>query len=204
MILVHHLRVGRSVFTVWLLEELGLDYELKVYERDPKTMRADPALRDAHPLGKSPVIEVDGFTLAESGAIAAYLVERFDNGALGPGEGVEARGKWLQWLHYSEGSAFVPLIMTMLLQREQGETPKLIAGFAAGEVKLHLDYLAASLGDGPYILGERFSAPDVGLGYAVNMAGRLGLLEAYPTLAAYAQRVCARPAFLKAMERTGG
>lgn len=204
-ILVHHLRVGRSVFTVWLLEELGLDYELKIYERDPKTMRADPALREAHPLGKSPVIEDGPHKLAESGAIATWLVERYDaDNALGPTPGDDAaRAEWLQWLHYPEGSAFAPLLMRLLLSREAGEAP-VFAAFSAGETKLHLDHMAAKLGDKPFFLGDRFQAPDVGLAYICNMAARLGALGDHPTLAAYGERMTSRPAFVKAMERTGG
>ncbi|MEM7524483.1 MAG: glutathione S-transferase family protein [Pseudomonadota bacterium] len=205
MILVHHLRVGRSVFTVWMLEELGLDYNLKIYDRDPKTMRAPDELKTAHPLGKSPVIEDGGIKLAESGAIATYLVDTYDKDGLlaPPRDDAAARATWTQWLHYPEGSAFVPFLMRLLLSREQGDAP-VVAAFAAGEQTLHLDYMAAALGDKPFFLGDKFQAPDVGLTYICAMAGRLGVLGDHPTLAAYAGRMTARPAFLKAMERTGG
>ncbi|MEM8751673.1 MAG: glutathione S-transferase family protein [Pseudomonadota bacterium] len=204
MILVHHLRVGRSVFTVWLLEELGLDYELKIYDRDPKTMRAPPELKAAHPLGKSPVIEDGAITLSESGAIAAYLVERYGaGGPLAAPEAWPARAEWLQWLHYPDGSAFLPLMLNLLLSREAGEA-KAVAAFAAGETKLHLDYMTAALDGRDFILGDAFSVPDVGVGYACNMAARLGLLGDRPALAAYAERMTARPAFRRAAEKTGG
>ncbi|MCP4997852.1 MAG: glutathione S-transferase [Hyphomicrobiales bacterium] len=128
MILVHHLRVGRSVFTVWLLEELGLNYELKIYERD-RNMRAPADLKEAHPLGKSPVIEDGDLNLAESGAIAAYLVDTYDTDNLlaPPRDDAAARAEWTQWLHYSEGSAFAPLLMKLLLRGEQ--EPALIGTF---------------------------------------------------------------------------
>lgn len=204
--LVHHLRVGRSVFTVWLLEELGLPYELKIYDRGP-TFRAPPELKAAHPLGKSPVIEVDGVTLAESGAIAAYLLERHDPAhSLAPAPDAPAaeRAAFWQWLHYPEGSGFLPLLLKMLLMREGEPKPAQIAAFAEGEVALHLGYLRDQLGDRPFILGERFQGPDVGLVYLLSLAQRLGELGPYPTLAAYLERATARPAFQRAMAKTGG
>ncbi len=205
MILVHHLRIGRPLFTVWLLEELGLDYELKIYLRDPKTMRAGPELKAAHPLGKSPVIEDGGIVLAETGAIAAYLIERYDDkGALAPPPGdPAARAAWLQWLHYPEGSAFLPLLMKLLLAREKEPKPPLISAFAEAETALHLDYLEASLGDRPFILGDRLQGPDFGVAYIAQLAGRLELLGERPLLSAYLARMTARPAFLRAREKAG-
>lgn len=204
MILVHHLRVGRSIYTVWLLEELGLDYELKIYDRNPKTRRAPPELRAAHPLGKSPVIEDEGVVLAESGAIATYLTDRYDpDFTLSPrSDDGAARAEWLEWLHYPEGSAVLPFMMKLLLAQEASAT--VIDGFASAEARLQLDHMAAKLGDGAFILGDRFQAPDVGLAFVTGMAGRLGALGDHPTLAAYAERMTARPAFQRAMARTGG
>lgn len=208
MILVHHLRVGRSVFTVWLLEELGLDYELKIYKRNDMG-RAPPELKEAHPLGKSPVIEIDGQTLAESGAIATYLTDYYDpNNTLTPArDDKAARLSWLQWLHYSEGSAFAPMLIKMLLMREAdaGVQPSPLLGmFSEAEVALQLGYMQDSLGDKPFILGDTLQAPDIGFTYIAAMAERLGTLGDYPKLQAYAQRNMARPAFLRAAEKTGG
>lgn len=203
MILVHHLRIGRSVFTVWLLEELGLDYELKIYERD-RNMRAQADLKAAHPLGKSPVIEDGDLKLAESGAIAAYLVDTYDKDNLlaPPRDDVAARAEWTQWLHYSEGSAFAPLLMKLLLRGEN--EPTLISTFADGEVTRQLRYIDGFLGDKTFLLGERIQAPDFGMTYIAHMAHRLGELEPYPRIGAYLQRNTARPAFKRAMQRTGG
>ena len=205
MILVHHLRVGRSVFTVWLLEEMGLDYELKIYVRN-EMGRAPPELREAHPLGKSPVIVDDGLMVAETGAIASYLVDRYDteNRFAPPREDVAARAEWTTWLHYPEGSAFMPLLMTMLLGREKEPKPPILSAFTAGEVKLHLSYMENALGDKDFLLGDAFSAVDVGFSYIASMAERLGLLKAYPKLDAYRERNMKRPAFLRAVEKTGG
>ena len=203
MIHVHHLRIGRSVFTVWLLEELGLDYELTIYERD-RHMRAPATLKTAHPLGKSPVIADGDLTLAESGAIAAYLIDTYDSGnrLAPPRDDVAARAIWSQWLHYSEGSAFAPLLIKLLL-RGQSE-PSLIGGFADAEIRLHLGYIDGQLGDGTFLLGERLQGPDFGVTYILRLASRLGELEPYPRLCAYLERNTSRPAYRRAMERTGG
>ncbi len=202
--IVHHLRVGRSVFTVWLLEELGLDYALKIYDRN-EMGRAPPELRAAHPLGKSPVIDFGAFTLAESGAIATYLVDTYDtaNAFAPPHSEPVARAKWNQWLAYSEASAFAPLLFKLLLAREDPKPP-VISAFADGEVALHLSHMQTSLGDNAFILGERFQAPDIGLTYICQMADRLGELGPYPGLKAYLDRNLARPAFQRALEKTGG
>lgn len=203
-VLVHHLRVGRSVFTVWLLEELGTDYDLKIYDRN-EMGRAPPELSEAHPLGKSPVIEVDGFTLAETGAIATYLQETRDEaGQFTPPASGKARGQWLQWLHYPEGSAFAPLLMKLLLSRTEDPKPMLISMFAQAEVELHLGYLRDQLADQPFILGQEMTLPDFGCAYICHMASRLDLLADYPTLQDYAERMTSRDAFKRAMEKTGG
>lgn len=204
MILVHHLRVGRSVFAVWLLEELGLDYELQIYNRG-ETGRAPPELKNAHPLGKSPVIETEGFTLSESGAITTYLLEKYDSeNSLGPqGDGAQ-KAQWLQWLHYSEASAFAPILLKLLLMREQTPKPPIVNAFASGEVALQLNYVQDFLGDKTYLLGDELKAPDFGMCFVLQMAEKLGELTAYPALSAYLARAVDRPAFKRAMERTGG
>ena len=205
MILVHHLIVGRSVFTVWLLEEMGLEYELKIYKRN-EMGRAPPELKEAHPLGKSPVIVDDGLMVAETGAIASYLVDRYDvdHKFAPPRSDVAARAEWTTWLHYPEGSAFMPLLMTMLLAREAEPKPPVVSGFTEGEVALHLGYMQDALGDREFLLGDEISAVDIGFTYIVGMAERLGQLGPYPKLAAYLKRNTERPAFQRAVEKTGG
>ncbi|MEM9738622.1 MAG: glutathione S-transferase family protein [Pseudomonadota bacterium] len=204
MITVHHLRVGRSIFTVWFLEELALDYALKIYVRNEMN-RAPPELKDAHPLGKSPVIEFGDLTLAESGAIATHLVDTYDteHAFAPPHSDAIARAKWNQWLAYSEASAFAPLLIKLLLTREDPKPP-VISAFAAGEVALHLGYMQDSLGEKAFILGDTLQAPDIGFTYICHMAERLGEIGPYPSLKAYLDRNMARPAFARAMERTGG
>ena len=206
MILVHHLRVGRSVFTVWLLEEMGLDYELKIYDRG-EDGRAPAELKQAHFMGKSPVIEMDGYTLAESGAIANYLCAHYDaDNKLGPvNDSKQAHAEWLHWLHFSEGTAVTALMMQLLLIRSgEGATAPTIKGFADGETQLQFDYIAQQLGNKPYLLGDDLRAPDVGVGFVCQMAMTLGLLNNHPTLQAYVGRIAERSAFKAAMDKTGG
>ncbi len=200
MLTIHHLRIGRSIFTVWLLEELGVEYDLVEYHRNPETMRAPPELREIHPLGKSPVIEDDGLLLSESGAITAYLLNKYDSdGKFGPDEGDAAWAEYTQWLHYAEGSVFVPLLLKLLSTRAGGHA--LLDGFADPEVALHFGHIAGKLGDNDFILGDRITGADFGITYMVSMAERLGLLEPYPTLADYMARNLSRPAFARALER---
>ena len=202
MITVHHLRVGRSIFTVWLLEELGVDYDLTVYLRYPATFRAPPELKRIHPLGKSPVIDDDGQVIAESGAITSYLLEKYDSAHhLHPArDDLSAWATFTQWLHYPEGSVFLPLLVKMLLLRS-GQPHAVLDAYAAGEIKLHLDHLNGQLSDKRFILGAQFSGADIGITYVVSLARRLGLLEHYPALSAYLERNTSRPAFQNAIAR---
>ncbi|MEM1248188.1 MAG: glutathione S-transferase family protein [Acidobacteriota bacterium] len=205
MLTIHHLIVGRSVFTVWLLEELGIEYQLEPYHR-LATRRAPPELREVHPLGKSPVIVDEGRTIAESGAIATYLLEKYDpDHELSPPP--SDRDRWvqfIQWLHYPEGSAFGPLSLVLLSASSPEPMPQLVQDFATAEVKLHLDYIESALKERDYILGNEFSAADIGLGYIVALADRLQLIEGRETISAYLQRLQQRPAFQRAHERSGG
>ena len=205
MILVHCLRIGRLLFTVWLLEELGLEYDLKIYLRNPETMRSQADMKAAHPLGKSPVIEDGDLMLAESGAIASYLIDTYDEaGAFAPPrDDTKARAIYTQWLRYPEGSAFVPFIMKLLLSREQEPLPPMIDGFATGEVALHLGYIQDFLADKPFILGDTLQGPDIGITYILQLAQRVGELAPYPALEAYRERMMSRPAFQRARERAG-
>lgn len=202
MITLHHLRIGRSIFTVWLLEELGVDYQMEVYHRDPETMRASASLKEVHPLGKSPVIEDDGLMLTESGAIAAYLLEKYDHeNKFGPSRSdLASWAEFTQWLAYPEGSVFAPLLLKMLTLRSGVDHP-VITPFSEAEIKLHYDHIANKLADNDYILGDEFSAADFGISYMVSMGERLGQLANYPSLQAYWERMQARPAFISAIAK---
>lgn len=202
MIKLHHLRIGRSIFTVWQLEELGAEYELEVYTRDPKTMRAPESLQKIHPLGKSPVIDDGGLLIAESSAITTYLLEKFDteNRLAPPRSDLANWATFTQWLHYPEGSVFLPLLVKMLLLRSD-QPHDIFAAFSQREIKLHFDYIAKKLADSPYILGDHFSAADFGVSYVVSLGERLGQLKSWPTLSAYLARNQGRPAYLRALKR---
>ncbi|MEH6558088.1 MAG: glutathione S-transferase family protein [Oceanicoccus sp.] len=202
MLTIHHLRIGRSIFTVWLLEELGLEYEVKEYFRNPETNRAPPELKDIHPLGKSPVIDDDGLILTESGAIVSYLLEKHDpEHKFSPASfDLAAWGTYNQWLHYPEGSVFLALLIQLLLLRSGVPAP-VFEGYSKAEVKLHLDHISNQLGDNEYILGDQFSAADFGVCYMMSMAESLGLLSEHKSLSDYVQRNKNRPAFKRAVDR---
>ena len=202
MITLHHLRIGRSIFTVWLLEEAGVEYQLQVYHRDPETMRSQADLKAVHPLGKSPVIEDGDLMLTESGVIADYVLEKYDtDNRLHPSrDDLTAWARYQQWLTYPEGSVFAPLLLKMLTLRSGVDHP-VITPFSDAEIKLHFDHIVDQLGDNDYILGDDLCGADFGICYVVSMAERLGQLGDYPTLQAYATRCMNRPAFLRAKER---
>jgi len=217
MITVHHLNNSRSQRILWLLEELGLEYEIKKYQRDPKTMLAPPELKAVHPLGKSPVITDDGTVVAESGAIVEYLVERYGNGRLVPAAGTPEKLKYTYFLHFAEGSAMSPLLMKLVFDRiENGPMPffvkpvargiarKVKEGFVNPNIQAQLDYLESELKARPWFAGGEFSAADIQMSFALEAAASRGGLGAqYPQLSGFLQRIHARPAYGRALERGG-
>jgi len=217
MITVHHLNNSRSQRILWLLEELGLEYEIKKYQRDPKTMLAPPELKAVHPLGKSPVITDDGTVVAESGAIVEYLVERYGNGRLVPAAGTPEKLKYTYFLHFAEGSAMSPLLMKLVFDRiENGPMPffvkpvargiarKVKEGFVNPNIQAQLDYLESELQARPWFAGGEFSAADIQMSFALEAAASRGGLGAqYPQLSGFLQRIHARPAYQRALERGG-
>jgi glutathione S-transferase len=217
MIIVHHLNNSRSQRILWLLEELGLEYEIKRYERDPKTKLAPDALRAIHPLGKSPVITDGPLTVAESGAIIEYLVERYGKGKLVPAPGTPERLRWTYWLHYAEGSAMFPLLLKLVFsQVEKAPMPFFVRPVAKGiaqnvkssyvqpQIELHLNYLEAELGKSTWFAGNEFSAADIQLSFVLEAAAARGGLEGdRPKLSAFLDKIHARPAYLRALERGG-
>lgn len=217
MIIVHHLNNSRSQRILWLLEELGLEYEIKPYARDAKTMLAPPELRAVHPLGKSPVI-TDGDTMvAESGAIIEYLIERYGKGQFVPGAGTPEKLRYTYWLHYAEGSAMTPLLMKLVFDKvETSPMPffaKPIARAIAQKVKksyinpqivAHLSYMEGELKRGKWFAGDEITGADIQLSFVLEAASaRGGLDEKYPKLAAFVKRIHARPAYKRALERGG-
>ena len=215
-ITVHHLNDSRSQRILWLLEELGLEYEVKRYERDPETMLAPASLKEVHPLGKSPVITDEELTLAESGAIVEYLVERYGNGRLAPKAETPERLRYTYWLHYAEGSAMPPLVMELIFNQIEEKSPfylRAIAKIITGRVKQtyiqpqiaqNLDYLEAELKKNTWFVGDEFTAADIQLSFPLEAAAAYSnLCQNYPQLTAFLERVHARPAYQKALERGG-
>ena len=217
MIVVHHLNNSRSQRVLWLLEELGVPYEVKRYERNTETMLAPPSLKAVHPLGKSPVITDGDRTVAESGAITEYLVERYGNGRLAPAPGTPERARYTYWLHYAEGSAMPPLLLKLVFDRiETAPMPffvrpiaKQIAGrakssFIEPQIKLHLDYCEQELAKNPWFAGSEFSAADVQMSFPLEAAAARGGLDGrYPKLNGFLATVHARPAYQRALEKGG-
>jgi glutathione S-transferase len=217
MITVHHLNNSRSQRVLWLLEELGLDYEVKRYQRDARTMLAPPELRQVHPLGKSPVISDESQVVAESGAIIEYLVDRYGHGRLRPAEGSPERLRYTYWLHYAEGSAMPPLLLSLVFARLReapapffvrpilrGIADKAMAGFVRPQLQTHLDFMEAELAKAEWFAGEEFSAADIQMSFPIEAAAtRGGLAASRPRLMAFLQRIHARPAYQRALERGG-
>ncbi len=217
MITVHHLNNSRSQRVLWLLEELGLDYQIERYQRDPKTMLAPAALRKVHPLGKSPVITDDAHTLAESGAIIDYLVERHGNGRLIPPPDTAERLRYTYWLHYAEGSAMPPLLLKLVFdQIEKARMPFFVkpvaraiaqrakSTFITPQITLHLDYMEAELARSTWFAGDDFSAADIQLSFPLEAAAaRAGLDQRRPRLMDYLTRIHARPAYQRALQQGG-
>lgn len=214
MITVHHLDTSRSHRILWLLEELGVPYDLARYKRDKKTMLAPPELKQIHPLGKSPVIIDDGLVLAESGAIIEYLVERA--GKLKPAPGTPEHLRYLYWLHYAEGSAMPVLLLKLVFQRLPGAAPFFIRplirsvadrtqqSFINPQFERHIAYWEAELTKSPWFAGNAFTAADIQMSYPVeNGVSRFGVAKKYPAVDAFLARIRERPAYQKALARGG-
>ena len=220
MIVVHHLNNSRSQRILWLLEELGLEYEIKRYERDPKTMLAPPELKAVHPLGKSPVITDGDLVVAESGAIVEYLTARAsgtDVARLVPAAGTPARLRYTHFLHFAEGSMMSPLLLKLVFDKiestpmpffakpiARGIARKVKGTFVLPQIALQLGYLEAELGKHPWFAGEEFSAADIQMSFPLEAAASRGGLDAkYPNLTDFLARIHARPAYRRALERGG-
>lgn len=217
MIIVHHLNNSRSQRILWLLEELGLDYEIRKYQRDAKTMLAPPELRAVHPLGKSPVISDGANTVAESGAIIEYLLERYGNGKFVPAAGTPDKLRYTYFMHYAEGSAMTPLLMKLVFDRvESSPMPFFARPIARGiahkvkqtyilpQIAQHLAYLEAELAKANWFAGPEFSGADIQISFVLEAAAsRGGLGDKYPKLMDFLNRIHARAAYQRALERGG-
>ena len=217
MIIVHHLNNSRSQRVLWLLEELGLPYEIVRYQRDPKTMLAPKELRAIHPLGKSPILQDGDVTLAESGAIVEYLIERYGQGRLRPTVGSPDWLRYVYFLHYAEGSAMPPLLLKLVFVRmETAPVPffakpvaRMLAkgaqkAFVDPQLKLHLDYLEGEIGKSEWFAGNEFTAADIQMSFPLEAAASRGGLDgSRPKLHAFLERIHARPAYQAALTKGG-
>jgi glutathione S-transferase len=214
MITVHHLNNSRSQRILWLLEELGLEYDIKYYQRNPETMLAPASLRQIHPLGKSPVITDDALTLAESGAIIEYLVERYGEGRFAPPLDIPERLRYRYWLHYAEGSLMPPLLIKLIFDQMEEKSPFLLrpivraisqsvrSSFIEPQITTHLDYLESELEHYPWFAGDEFTAADIQMSFPLEAAAeRAGLDASRPKLMDWLDRIHARPAYQRAVKR---
>jgi glutathione S-transferase len=216
MITVHHLNNSRSQRVLWLLEELGLPYEIRHYQRDAKTSLAPPELRQVHPLGKSPVVTDGGLTVAESGAILEYLVDRYGQGRLKP-TGEQDLLHYRYYLHFAEGSAMPPLLMKLVFNKikrapmpffvkpiARGIADKVLSSFVQPNIDSQLRFIESELAARPWFAGAEFSAADVQMSFPLEAAAaRGGVMGGFPKIQAFLNRIHARPAYRRALERGG-
>ncbi|HKC50439.1 MAG TPA: glutathione S-transferase [Myxococcota bacterium] len=202
MIEVHHLNNSRSQRVLWLLEELGLPYEIVSYQRDATTNLAPESLKRIHPLGKSPVIRDGAQVLIESGAILEYIVRKYGKGKLAPADSSPDWPRYLQFLHYAEGSAMLPVMLKLYLSRI-GEAGAPLAPRVTSEIENHFGWLDGELAHSDFFVGKELSAADINLSFPIQAARLLHGLDKFPNLARFLDRVHARPAYKRALERGG-
>jgi glutathione S-transferase len=215
MITVHHLNNSRSQRVLWLLEELGCEYRVVKYQRDPHTLLAPPELKRIHPLGKSPVITDGAHTLAESGAILEYLIDRYGNGRLRPPPESAERLRYTYWLHYAEGSAMPPLLLKLVFLRLPRPVPALIRpivravaqrvqqGLIDPQLRTHIDYWEGELGRSTWFAGEELTGADVQMSFPLEAAAARAGIALGPRVSQFLARIHARPAYRRALAAGG-
>lgn len=217
MITVHHLENSRSQRTLWLLEALGIDYDIKRYSRDPVTSLAPPELKAVHPLGKSPVITDGDVTVAESGAIVEYLMEHYSDGRLRPADTPEARRDYTYWLHYAEGTMMPLMIIGLLMRRvddakmpffvkpiARGITGKIREGYLNANLSRNVEFMNTTLATRPWFTGEHLTAADIHMSFILEgLNVSLNLQADYPNLADCLQRCHDDDNYQRALERGG-
>ena len=202
MIKLHHLGFSRSSRIIWLCEEGNIPYEMVQYHRDPNTRRSPPELADAHRLAKAPTVEVDGLTMVESGAIIEYLIEKHSDGALGVATDHAERGKYLEWLHFAEGTMGMSFIITGIAPM-LGGLPDVIGGFLNAEVENLLNHLEIELEGKDFLVADKFTGADINLHYMLEGRSALGQLESRPNCKRYFDALVARPGYQKTVELGG-
>lgn len=217
MITIHHLNNSRSQRILWLLEELEIPYELKFYERDPKTMLAPKSLRDVHPLGKSPVLTDEKNTVAESGAIIEYVLKNYGNNRLRPEPNTPEDLQYTYWLHYAEGSAMPPLVLSLIFSQApkqpmlffvkpivKGFCEKVLSSYVNPQIKLNIDFMENELKNKLWFAGQEFSAADIQISFPLEAAAARGSLNSnHPKLTNFLERIHSREAYQKALKKGG-
>ena len=216
MITVHHLENSRSQRVLWLLEELGVEYEIEHHKRDPVTRLAPAELQKLHPLGKSPIVTDDDVTIAESGAIIEYLVGKYDNGRLRPAKGTSERLSYTYWMHYAEGT-FAPLMLLQLILSRienapvpfflkpvtRGIAAKVRDGYLGPNISRNLAFIESTLGESRWFCGDSMNAADIQMSFAVDAAEVRADMSSLPNIAAFLARMRARPAYQRALDKGG-
>jgi glutathione S-transferase len=202
MLALHHLNDSRSQRILWLLEELGTPYEMKRYQRDATTRLAPPELEQVHPLGKSPVITDGDIRIAESGAIVDYIIRRYGKGTMMPAPGNAEYEAYNEWLHYSEGSAMLPLMLNFYVSRLK-EAGAPLRPRIDSEIANHLGYVDGALKGREFFVGQSLSGADIQMSFVGDMAKVFEKLGPYPSLSAWLSRMHARPAFQRSIEKGG-
>ncbi|RAL21808.1 glutathione S-transferase [Lujinxingia litoralis] len=215
MLTVHHLNNSRSHRIIWLLEELGVDYQIKRYQRDPLTQLAPPELREIHPLGKAPVVSDGDQVLAESGAILEYLVDRYGEGRLRPAPNTPEHLRYTYWMHYAEGSAMSPLLLKVVFHELGRQGPLLLRPLLKGvagavnkaliapQIRSHMDYWEAELGKSAYLVGDTLTAADIQMSFPLEAAIERADAARYPRVRALVDAFRERPAYQRAIARGG-
>ena len=216
MIIVHHLENSRSQRVLWLLEELGLEYRIKLYKRDPATMLGPDSLKKVHPLGKSPVVQDQGKVIAESGAIMEYLIGRYGEGRLIPPPDTDDRLAYTYWLHYAEGSLMPMMLLKLVFDRFAHPPMPLVmrpvaaviaigvnAKFVTPRLAQHLDFIEAELGKSTWFAGEELTGADIQMSFPLEAAAARGAVDDRPNIRAFVERIHARPAYQEALRRGG-
>ncbi len=215
MLIVHHLNNSRSQRILWLLAELDVQHEVKRYARDPATMAAPPSLLAVHPLGKSPIVTDDGNVIAETGAIVEYILSKYGNGRLMPPPGGQDRLRYTYWMHFAEGSAMPPLVMTLLFTELPKRTPALVrpiarmiartvqTSYLAPQIERQLDLMETELGRSAWFAGPDITGADVLMSFPVEAAASRMSLGARPRLTQWLRTIHARPAYQRALQEGG-
>ena len=214
MLTVHHLNNSRSQRVLWLLEELGLEYEIVPYRRDPKTLAAPASLRAVHPLGRAPIVADGDRTLAESGAIVETLVERYGLGRLAPPAGTPERERYTYWMHYAEGSVMPAVVLRLIFDSLPKQPMPALArpvvrqlakavveSFVQPQIRLHFEYMARELEKTTWFAGAEFTAADIQMSFPIEAMASAA--QAHPRLRSYLERIRERPAYRRAVARGG-